>query len=139
MEENELAAPETTEAPNEGDVLDLSAFLAEVIEAPHTEPEVTKPTFFPEESDAISAEDLVQLDEVITELETDVQQKEEEISQANSKLAQANEEMTAIQNLLAEKETSLSDSVSKMEKMEEIWNSVINHPEIGKLVEKVAR
>lgn len=137
MEENELAAPETTEAPNEGDVLDLSAFLAEVIEAP--QPEITKPTFFPEESDAISAEDLVQLDEVITELETDVQQKEEEISQANSKLAQANEEMTAIQNLLAEKETSLSDSVSKMEKMEEIWNSVINHPEIGKLVEKVAR
>ena len=137
MEENELAAPETTEAPNEGDVLDLSAFLAEVIEAP--QPEVTKPTFFPEESDAISAEDLVQLDEVITELETNVQQKEEEISQANSKLAQANEEMTAIQNLLAEKETSLSDSVSKMEKMEEIWNSVINHPEIGKLVEKVAR
>lgn len=137
MEENELAAPETTEAPNEGDVLDLSAFLAEVIEAP--QPEVTKPTFFPEESDAISAEDLVQLDEVITELETDVKNKEEEISQANSKLAQANEEMTAIQNLLAEKETSLSDSVSKMEKMEEIWNSVINHPEIGKLVEKVAR
>lgn len=137
MEENELAAPETTEASQEGDVLDLSAFLAEVIEAP--QPEITKPTFFPEESDAISAEDLVQLDEVITELETDVKNKEEEISQANSKLAQANEEMTAIQNLLAEKETSLSDSVSKMEKMEEIWNSVINHPEIGKLVEKVAR
>lgn len=137
MEENELAAPETTEASQEGDVLDLSAFLAEVIEAP--QPEITKPTFFPEESDAISAEDLVQLDEVITELENNVQQKEEEISQANSKLAQANEEMTAIQNLLAEKETSLSDSVSKMEKMEEIWNSVINHPEIGKLVEKVAR
>ena len=135
MEENEISAPEATDAPQDGDILDLSAFLAEVIENP---PQPTEPTFFQEESDAISAEDLVQLDEVITELETSVQQKEEELANATNQLTQVNEEMTSIQNLLAEKENSLSDSISKMEKMEEIWQSVINHPEIGKLVEKVA-
>lgn len=32
MEENENYAPEATDAPQDGNVLDLSAFLAEVIE-----------------------------------------------------------------------------------------------------------
>jgi len=137
MEENEISATETTEAPNEGDILDLSVFIAEAIESPQEE-QPTKPTFFQEESDILSEEDMLELDNVITELETTVHRKEEELATATNQLARVNEEMTAIQNLLAEKETSISDTVSKMEKMEEIWNSVINHPEIGKLVEKVA-
>lgn len=137
MEENEISATETTEATQEGDVLDLSAFIAEAIEGKEEEIP-TKPTFFQEGSDALSEEDMLELDNVITELESSVQKKEEELTTATNQLAQANEEMTSIQKLLAEKEASLSESVSKMEKMEQIWNSVINHPEIGKLVEKVA-
>ena len=137
MEENEISATETTEATQEGDVLDLSAFIAEAIEGKEEEIP-TKPTINQKKSDALSEEDMLELDNVITELESSVQKKEEELTAATTQLAQANEEMTAIQKLLAEKETSLSESVSKMEKMEQIWNSVINHPEIGKLVEKVA-
>lgn len=138
MEENEISATETTEATQEADVLDLSAFIAEAIEG-NSEPEQpTKPTFFQEGSDTLSKEDILELDNVITELETTVHQKEKELTNATTMLTQANEEMTAIQNLLAEKETSFSYSQSKMEKMDEIWNSVVNHPEIGKLVEKVA-
>lgn len=137
MEKNEISAPESTDAPQDGDVLDLSAFIADVIENPPAQ-QPTEPTFFKEESDTLSEDDMLELDNVITELETSVQQKDEELANATNQLTQVNEEMTAIQNLLTEKEASISDSISKIEKMDEIWQSVINHPEIGKLVEKVA-
>lgn len=47
--------------------------------------------------------------------------------------------MTQIKTLLEGKDKVLNESVSKMEAMERVWESVVNHPEIGKFVEKVAR
>ena len=143
MEENENYAPEATDAPQDGNVLDLSAFLAEVIEW-NPEPEqtqevVTEPTFFKEESETLSEDDILELDNVITGLETEVQNKDVELAKASEQLTKINDEMTQIKTLLEGKDKVLNESVSKMEAMERVWESVVNHPEIGKFVEKVAR
>lgn len=143
MEENENYAPEATDAPQDGNVLDLSAFLAEVIEwnpEPEPTPEVvTEPTFFKEESETLSEDDILELDNVITGLEAEVQNKDIELAKATEQLTQINDEMTQIKTLLEGKDKVLNESVSKMEAMERVWESVVNHPEIGKFVEKVAR
>ena len=145
MEENENYAPEATDAPQDGNVLDLSAFLAEVIEWNPEQPQeptpevVTEPKFFKEESETLSNDDILELDNVITGLEAEVQNKDVELAEAAEQLTQINDEMTQIKTLLEGKDKVLNESVSKMEAMERVWESVVNHPEIGKFVEKVAR
>lgn len=105
---------------------------------------VTEPTF--DDKVDLSASELEAIDALVSVLESDNVEKDKTISEKDAMISELN---AKIAELVATKDTTLSEIQSRDEKIkeqqdaiaaiEEAWKTLQEHPQLGKLNEKLLR